>query len=104
MVERVDRNRSGDEERSQLGQLQARLDRLRAVAEAADRASLEIDQAIQELEPRVNNMQEAAAALTTLVYLTGSVQQTLVGALNQLEPGDREPPPVSQAPADSPQA
>lgn len=88
-MERVDQNQPVDEERRQLDGLQARVARLRAVAEAADRASLEIDQAIQGLEPRVNNMQEAAVALSALVHLTGSVQQTLVGALNQLEPGDR---------------
>ncbi len=75
--------------RRQIELLQARIDRLRAVAEAADLASIEIDRDIRNLEPRVNNMQEAAAALSTLVYLTGSVQQKLVAALNQLEPDDR---------------
>lgn len=103
MAVRVDQNLSGGEERSQLDRLRARIERLRAVADAADRASLEIDQAIQGLEPRVNNMQEAATALSILVNLTGSVQRTLVDALSQLEPGDREPP-SSQAPTDPLQA
>jgi ABC-type transporter Mla subunit MlaD len=100
---RVDQSQPGDDDRVQLDRLQARVERLRAVAEAADRASLEIDQVIQGLEPKVNNMQEAATALSALVHLTGSVQRTLVGALNQLAPGDREPP-VSQEPADPPPA
>jgi hypothetical protein len=79
-----------EECRRQVDDLRARIDRLRAVADAADRASLEIDREIRTLEPQVNTMREAAAALSTLVYLTGSVQQTLVAALNQLAPGDRE--------------
>lgn len=103
MVEQVDQHQPVDDERRRLDRLRARIERLQAVAEAADRASLEIDQAIRGLEPRVNNMQEAATALTTLVYLTGSVQQTLVAALNQLEPGDREPS-SGEAPDDPPRA
>jgi prefoldin subunit 5 len=70
-------------------QLRAQIERLRAVAEAADQASLTIDEDIRTLEPQVNNMQEAAAALTVLVNLTGSVQRTLVAALTELQPGDR---------------
>ncbi len=70
-------------------QLRARIARLEAVAEAADEASLRIDEDIRTLEPQVNNMQEAANALTVLVNLTGSVQRTLVAALSELEPGDR---------------
>lgn len=75
---------------AEIDQLRAQVERLRAVAEAADQASLNIDEDIRTLEPRVNNMQEAAAALTVLVNLTGSVQRALVAALSQLQPGDRE--------------
>lgn len=85
----IDGEATIEECQRQLARLQERIDRLRAVAEAADLASIEIDRDIRNLEPRVNNMQEAAAALSTLVYLTGSVQQKLVAALNQLEPDDR---------------
>lgn len=75
--------------------LRARIDRLREVARAADRASLQIDTEIRSLEPQVNNMQEAAAALTTLVNLTGAVQRELVTALNALEPGDAGTAPAA---------
>lgn len=84
----LDQTRDGS--RNEIARLRARIARLRAVADAADLASLEIDRDIRSLEPQVNTMQEAAAALSTLVYLTGSVQQRLVAALNQLAPGDRE--------------
>ena len=69
--------------------MRAQVERFRAVAEAADQASLQIDEDIRTLEPQVNNMQEAANALTVLVNLTGSVQRTLVAALSELQPGDR---------------
>jgi hypothetical protein len=81
---------TSEECRDEVERLRARIERLRVVAEAADLASIEIDRDIRGLEPRVNTMQEAAAALSTLVYLTGSVQKRLVAALNQLEPGDRD--------------
>jgi hypothetical protein len=83
-------DQTSDAGRDEIERLRARIGRLRAVADAADLASIEIDRDVRTLEPQVNNMQEAAAALSTLVYLTGSVQQRLVAALNQLEPGDRD--------------
>jgi hypothetical protein len=83
-------NQTSEECREDIDRLRARIARLRAVADAADFASIEIDRDVRTLEPQVNNMQEAAAALSTLVYLTGSVQRRLVAALNQLEPGDRD--------------
>lgn len=90
MMETAERDQTIADDQRQIDALTARVERLRAVAEAADLASLEIDRDIRSLEPRVNTMQEAAAALSTLVQLTGSVQQKLVGALNQLAPGDRD--------------
>ncbi len=81
--------RTAAELQAENDQLRARIARLEAVAEAADEASLRIDEDIRTLEPQVNNMQEAANALTVLVNLTGSVQRTLVAALSGLEPGDR---------------
>jgi hypothetical protein len=81
--------RTAAELQAENDQLRARIARLEAVAEAADEASLKIDEDIRTLEPQVNNMQEAANALTVLVNLTGSVQRTLVAALSGLEPGDR---------------
>lgn len=85
----ADAERRVAEMREENDRLRAQVERLRAVAEAADQASLKIDEDIRTLEPQVNNMQEAANALTILVNLTGSVQQTLVAALNELQPGDR---------------
>lgn len=85
----ADAERRVAEMREENDRLRAQVERLRAVAEAADRVSLKIDEDIRTLEPQVNNMQEAANALTILVNLTGSVQQTLVAALNELQPGDR---------------
>ncbi len=66
---------------------------MRAVAAAADRASRQIDETVLTLEPRVNTMQEEAAALTILVNLSGAVQRELVSGLNRLDPGDLDPPP-----------
>lgn len=85
----ADAERTVAEMREENDRLRAQVERLRAVAEAADQASLKIDEDIRTLEPQVNNMQEAANALTILVNLTGSVQRTLVAALNELQPGDR---------------
>lgn len=85
----ADAERTVAEVREENDRLRAQVERLRAVAEAADQASLKIDEDIRTLEPQVNNMQEAANALTILVNLTGSVQRTLVAALNELQPGDR---------------
>lgn len=61
---------TADEARPQVERLSASVARLREVA-AADRASRQIDEAVQTLEPRVNTMREAAAALTILVNLSG---------------------------------
>ncbi|MDQ3692149.1 MAG: hypothetical protein M3464_00780 [Chloroflexota bacterium] len=81
------------EGRGELARLGARVERLRAVAAAADRASRQIDETVLTLEPRVNTMQEEAAALTILVNLSGAVQRELVSGLNRLDPGDLDPPP-----------
>lgn len=87
-----------DEKRQQVERLRASVERPRAVA-AADRASRQNDEAVQTLEPRVSNMQEAVAALTTVVNLSGAVQRELVGSFSQLEPGDLD---SSSSPDQSP--
>lgn len=85
-----------DKQQGQIEHLTAQVVRLRMVAEAANRASIQIDAEIQTLEPRVNTMQEAAIALSTLINLTGAIQRELVGALNHLEPGDADVPPADR--------
>lgn len=92
---------TADETRQQVERLSASVARLRAVAAAADRASRQIDEAVQSLAPQVNTMQEAAAALTILVNLSGAVQRELVAGLNQMEPGDLD---SSSSPDQSPGA
>lgn len=94
-----------DELHAQVAALTAQVERLQATATAADLASREIDVTVQSLEPQINNMQEAAAALTTLVNLTGGIQHGLVRALRQLEPGDFTPAPLPDpAPGEAPVA
>lgn len=90
-----DHDHQADARQRRIEDLAAQVERLRVVAAAANRASQQIDAEIRTLEPQVNNMQEAAVALSTLVNLTGSIQRELVGALNQLAPGDVTDSPPS---------